>query len=111
MSSDYVALEELARISAMPTKVIEQYVDKAFGIATKVDYEFSESEKRLMLLFKLDELGLSNEFKADFFKLYPPVDGKTAEALVEVQLLFEKYGLDDAKAIAVIEEIEKAEQL
>lgn len=111
MNSDYIALDELATIASMPTQVIENYVDKAFGLSTKIDYEFSDSEKRLMLLFKLDELGLGNDFKSEFFKLYPPVDGKTFDALVELQMLFAKYKVKDSTAVAVIDEIEKAEQL
>jgi len=110
MSSDYIALEELAEIAALPSSTVEQYVDRLFSISVQFANEISllndrKSDRKLDLLFKIDELGLSQEFRRDFFDIYEEEPDDLDNYFVMLESLFSKHQLTSHIAIELLSDV------
>jgi len=113
MSSDYIALEELAEIASLPSRTVEQYVDRLFSVSAQFANEISllndsdedNSNHKLDILFKIDKLGLSQEFRREFFDIYEEEPEDLDNYFVMLESLFSKHQLTSHVAIELLSDV------
>jgi hypothetical protein len=110
MSSDFIALEELAEIASLPSRTVEQYVDRLFSVSAQFAHDMStlsddSSSRKLDILFKIDELGLSQDFRRDFFEIYEESPVDLDNYFVSLESLFSKHQLTSHVAIELLSDV------
>lgn len=67
MSADYVSLEEISEITSVSVNKVEEFVNRGLQFASMIVDQYSagssSSDRKLRLLFDLDEIGLEDDVK------------------------------------------------